>query len=247
MPRISRRKFLSTAVMGTVAAGPALLEPSAHGASATGQPEEPHIFYGQGEWNAAAFNKLLRARRSNKQLFDATSPDGEGLILHVQNTLTGLERGFGIPAKQILAVAALRAGANILNFDDYAWKKYQLGAGFSVTDPTTKKPAERNIYWHSEHAPDGNYPTDDPNDPRSMDRDQSLQALQRRGVQFLSCHVATEFTALGAVKRLDLKESQETVTRDLLAHMLPGVIAVPSMVSAISMLENHGRFGYMRL
>ncbi len=241
LKHVSRRNFLATAAFGTAAAASSL------GLSQPAQPEEPHTFYAQGEWDAGGFHRLLRARRTIKQVFDTTSPDGENLALHIQNALTGLERGFGIPSKQIMMVAALRAGANILNFDDYAWKKYQLGAGYNVIDPTTKKPAERNIYLPSKVAPDGKYATDDPNDPRSIDKDWSMQGLQRRGVHFLSCHVATEGAARYAVKQLKLQVGQETVARDLLAHMLPGVISVPSMVSAIPMLEIQGRFAYLRL
>lgn len=235
--RVTRRKFLSTAALSSAALGLPL----------TAQAEEAEIFYDRADWNMAAFDKLLRTKKSIKQLFDTTVPDGENLALHVHNALTGLERGFGISKEQILVVAALRAGANVLNFDDYAWKKYQLGAGFHVTDPVTGKPAERNIYFASKIAPDGKYATDDPNDSRSLDRDWTLQALQHRGVQLLSCHVATEGAAEDAVKRLKLQVSQETVARDLLAHMLPGVISVPSMVSAIPMLEIRGHFAYLRL
>lgn len=220
---------------------------SSVGQSLASPQEEAKIFYEQGDWDAAAFKKLLRAKRTIKQVFDSTSPDGENLALHVQNSLTGLERGFGIQKKQILIVAALRAGANILNFDDYAWKKYQLGAGYGVTDPATKKPAARNIYFASKNAPAGKYATDDPDDRRSIDNDWTIQGMQRRGVQLLSCHVATEGAARSAVERLKLQVSPETVARDLLAHMLPGVISVPSMVSAIPMLELQGHFAYIRL
>lgn len=238
MTPISRRSFLATAALGSA---------SLAGVAQAMQPEEPHTFYAKGDWDSAEFGNLLRARRSVKQLFDVTAPDGESLALHIHNAFTGLERGFGIPSKQILMVAALRAGANILNFDDYAWKKYQLGAAFNVIDPATKKPAEGNIYYASHVAPDGKYATDDPNDRRSIDWDWSLQALLRRGVQMLSCHVATEGVARRTVNRLHLKVSQEAVTKDLQEHMLPGVISVPSVVSAISMLQSHGHFAYLRL
>lgn len=237
MTQVSRRKFLTTAALSSAAMG----------LSQTSPPEEPNTFYAHGDWNAPAFTRLLRARRSIKQLFDATSPDGENLALHIHNALTGLERGFGIPSKQIMMVAALRAGANVLNFDDYAWKKYRLGTALKINDPVTGKPAERNIYFASRVAPDGKYATDDPNDPHSIDKDWTLQALQQRGVQFLSCHVATEGMAGSAVKRLKLSVSPEAVARDLVAHMLPGVISVPSMVSAIPMLEVQGHFAYLRL
>lgn len=238
MTPISRRTFLAAA--------------AASSASFTGwaqpTPAEPaQTFYRKSDWNGKAFDRLVRARRSVKQLFDVTAPDGENLALHVHNALTGMERGFGIPPAQILMVTALRAGANILNFDDYAWKKYQLGAAYNVMDPATNKPAERNIYYTSHLAPDGKYASDDPDDHRSIDWDWTLQGMLRRGVQMLSCHVATEGAARTAVQRLHLKVSQEKVAQDLAAHMLPGVISVPSMVSAIPVLESHGHFAYLRL
>jgi hypothetical protein len=236
--KVSRRNFLSTAALGSAALG--LLPHSA-------RAQESEVFYAQADWDFAAFNKLLRAKRAVKQLFDVTEPDGEMLAIHVDNALTGLERGFGVPKDRIMIVAALRAGANLLNFDDYAWKKYQIGAAFKIDDPTTKKPAERNIYYASTKSPNGKYPSDDPNDQRSIGWDWSLEGIQRRGTQFLSCHVATEFQAGIIAKRLKLKDGPDAVAHDLMAHLLPGVIAVPSMVSAIPMLETQGRFAYLRL
>ncbi|HUV96990.1 MAG TPA: hypothetical protein VMV98_05930 [Acidobacteriaceae bacterium] len=245
IPRVTRRNFLSSAALSSAALG--WLPRSASAEAPNSSRSEADWFSSQTEWDSASFNHLLRARRTVKQLFDVTAPDGETLTDHVHNALTGLERGFGIPKEKILVVAALRASATILNFDDYAWKKYQLGAGYKVKDPATGKPAERNIYFASTISPDGRYASDDPNDPRSIESDSSLQALQRRGVQQLCCHAAVVGTASYAVKRLKLQVSQETVARDLLAHLLPGVLVVPSMVSAIPLLETHGRFAYLRL
>ncbi len=245
IPPVTRRNFLSTAALGSAALG--LLPRGASAETAAVSKSLPDWFSSQTEWDTASFNHLLRARRTVKQLFDVTAPDGEMLTAHVHNALTGLERGFGIPAEKILVVAALRSGATILNFDDDAWKKYELGAGYTVKDPATGKPAERNIYFASTLAPDGKYASDDPNDPRSIESDTSLQAIQRRGVQLLCCHAAVEAIAGYAVERLKLQASQETVARDLVAHRLPGVLVVPSMVSAIPMLETHGRFAYLRL
>ena len=245
IPGVTRRKFLSAAAFGSAVLG---LLPRRAQAEAPNVPEpESDWFYSQSEWNPAPFTALLRARRTIKQLFDMTAPDGEMLTDHIHNALTGMERGFGIPKDKILVVAALRSHATLLNFDDDAWKKYQFGVGYGINDPKTDKPAERNIYYASILAPDGKYASDDPNDPRSIESDSSLQAIQRRGVQMLCCHMATEAIAHYAVKRLKLQASPETVAQDLLAHLLPGVIVVPSMVSAIPLLEKKGDFAYLRL
>ena len=238
MMEVSRRNFIGTAALGAAAlTATAQISPT----------EEADIFYAKDDWNAAAFRKLLRERRQIKQIFDVTKPDGENLALHIHNALTGLERGFGISSDEICMVAALRSEANILNFNDYVWKKYRLGELFKINDPTTGKPAERNIYYPSHSAQNGKYATDDPNDPRSIDQDTSIASVQQLGVQLLCCHVATEGEANCVVKQLGLKENQETVARDMLAHTLPGVLVVPSMVSAIPVLETQGKFTYLRL
>ena len=238
MMQISRRTFIGTAALGAAA-----LTARAQ----TSPTTEADIFYAKDDWNAAAFRKLLHERRQIKQIFDVTEPDGENLALHIHSCLTGLERGFGISSDKICMVAALRSEANILNFNDYVWKKYRLGELFKVNDPATGKPAERNIYYPSHSAQNDKYATDDPNDPRSIDQDPSIASVQQLGVQLLCCHVATEGEANCVVKQLGLKESQETVARDMLAHTLPGVLVVPSMVSAIPMLETQGKFTYLRL
>jgi len=244
-PRVTRRNFLSTAALGSAALS--LLPRHARAATPDSSQAETDWFVSQTEWNGSAFNQLLRARKTVKQLFDLKDADGEMLVDHVHNAMTGLERSFGIPKEKILVVAALRAKANLLVFDDYAWKKYQFGAAYKIKDPKTGKPAERNIFYASTLAPDGKYASEDPNDPRAIEADHSIEAIQRRGVRILCCHVATEGAAAYAVQRLKLKVSQQTVAQDLLAHLIPGVLVVPSMVSAIPMLETHGRFAYLRL
>jgi len=49
---------------------------------------------------------------------------------------------------------------------------------------------------------------------------------------------------MGIVKKFGLKASVEEVVHDLQTHMLPGVISVPAMVSAIAMLQVDGKFAY---
>jgi len=116
IPRVTRRNFLSSAALSSAALG--WLPRSASAEAPNSSRSEADWFSSQTEWDSASFNHLLRARRTVKQLFDVTAPDGETLTDHVHNALTGLERGFGIPKEKILVVAALRAGATILNFDE---------------------------------------------------------------------------------------------------------------------------------
>jgi hypothetical protein len=62
-----------------------------------------------------------------------------------QDALNGLHFDYGVPAEQIKITATLHGPANILNYDDYVWSKYQIGEWLKAIDPATKKPAVRNI------------------------------------------------------------------------------------------------------
>ena len=85
----------------------------------------------------------------------------------------------------------------------------------------------------------------DPNDESSPLQDASMQGLQRRGVHFLSCHPALEEQARQLIKHYNLSEDPETIVGDMLAHTVPHVLVVASMVSAIALLQIEGRYSYV--
>jgi hypothetical protein len=72
-----------------------------------------------------------------------------------------------------------------------------------------------------------------------------VQALQSSGVQFLSCHTATEEQARIFVCRNKLSQSSEEVVEDMLAHTVPGVLVLASMVAAIALLQAEGHYTYI--
>lgn len=72
-----------------------------------------------------------------------------------------------------------------------------------------------------------------------------MQALQWRGVQFLSCHTALEEQAQILIRRYQLSQSAENVVEDLLAHRQPGVLVVAGMTAAIAILQAEGRYSYI--
>lgn len=72
-----------------------------------------------------------------------------------------------------------------------------------------------------------------------------MEALQGRGVQFLSCHTATEEQAQGLLKQYAFKAAAEQIVRDLQAHAMPGVLIVPAMVAAVSLLQSDGHYTYI--
>jgi hypothetical protein len=70
-------------------------------------------------------------------VFDETQIGGGRFLNNIKNSLNGLQYGLNIPADQIKIVSAMHGPANMLNFDDYIWEKYQIGEWLKVDDPLT--------------------------------------------------------------------------------------------------------------
>ena len=201
---------------------------------------QAQLVYQHSDWKFAEFDKLLKHPGKAKQVYDIR-PIGDGKFLNnIKNSLNGFHYGFGIPVSEIKIAVAMHGPSNMLNFDDSMWEKYRLGEWLKVSDPKTGKPATRNIYLDKSAGS-----STDPNDKTSIFQDTSIQALQSRGVQFLSCHTATEEQAHGLVSESSLKVPAEEVVKDLQAHALPGVLIVPAMVAAVSLLQSQGHFTYI--
>jgi intracellular sulfur oxidation DsrE/DsrF family protein len=225
---LNRRSFVGTGIAALGALGVTL--PTA----------KAQLIYQHSDWKFTDFDKLLKNPARAKQVYDV-HPIGDGRFLNsIKNALNGLHFGFGIPAQEIKIAAAMHGPSNMLNFDDSMWEKYRIGEWLKVNDPKTGKPAVRNPYLRKND--DGSTNLDDRN---STFQDISIEALQGRGVQFLSCHTASEEQAKALVSQYSLKTSSEEIVRDLQAHILPGVLIVPAMVAAIAILQSEGRFTYI--
>lgn len=234
---ITRRSFLSATPAGLATLG--ML-------TSTPQSADAQLVWKTSDWKIAAFRALTQEQAPVKQLYDITQI-GEGRFLNnIKNSLNGLHWGFGIPDKQVKIVAAVHGPAVLLNFDDYVWNKYQVGAWLNVTDPLTAKPAVKNVFYRSnKSAASTESGSQDPDNPNSLYQDTSIQTLQFRGVQFLACHTATEEQAQVLARRNNLSQSPEQIVDDMLAHTVPGVLMVASMVAAIALLQAQGRYTYI--
>jgi hypothetical protein len=224
---VSRRTFV-----GGIAAGAA--------AAVTLPAADAQAVYMRSDWHTAEFDKLLKSTARVRQIFDAKQIADGGFLPQMKNAFNGFHFGFGIPADQIRIVAALHGPANMMNFDDSMWEKYRLGEYLKVMDPKTSKPAIRNIFFAKKYGP-----ATDPNDKTSLFQDTSIEALQSRGMQLLSCHNSTEAQVHILTTELSIKGAVEEIVADLQAHMLPGAIAVPAMVAAISLLQSEGHYTYL--
>lgn len=226
---ISRRTFVGTGVAAIGSLGVAAKTVNAQ------------LVYQHSDWKFGEFDSLLKhPAKGIKQAFDVRAIADGGFLNAMKNSLNGLHFGFDIPVDQIKIVAALHGPANMLNFDDSMWAKYRLGEFLKLNDPQTGKPAVRNPYFPKKPGASTN-----PEDRASVFQDTSIECLQGRGVKFLSCHNSTQAQARELVEQFSQKQPPEEIVQDLQAHILPGVLIVPAMVAAISLLQSEGRFTYI--
>jgi intracellular sulfur oxidation DsrE/DsrF family protein len=230
---LSRRSFV-----GRVATGVAAI-------AAVSSASDAQLVYRRSEWKVNDFDRLTSTTAHAKQVYDVTGIENGMFLNSIKNSLNGLELGFEVPMDQIQIVAALHGPVNTLNYDDYVWSKYRIGEWLKIDDPKTGQPAVRNIFYPSK-GPDLHYASKDPDDENSLYQDTSVQALQSRGVKFLSCHTALEEQARFLVRHWNLNASPEEVVKNMMAHALPGVLIVPSMVASLALLQNRGHYAYMK-
>ncbi len=231
MKTLTRRSFVEAAGLGLAALSTV---------AGTVPTASAQLVYRAGDWNVREFEKLVKQPGRAKQVYDIRAIGDGKFLNNIKNSLNGLSFGFGIPKEDIKIVAALHGPSNMLNFNDDAWKKYQIGEWLRLKDPSTGAPAVRNIYLARKSSGSSN-----PDDPASIYQDISIEALQARGVTFLSCHSATEEQVRTLAKERALKEPVEDIVRDLQAQIVPGALIVPAMVAAISLLQSEGRFTYI--
>jgi intracellular sulfur oxidation DsrE/DsrF family protein len=103
----------------------------------------------------------------------------------------------------------------------------------------------KNIFYRSKHVPSRALGLQDPDDPKSLCQDTSMEVLQSRGVQFLACHTATEEQAPVLIGRNNVSQPAEEIVRDMLAHTVPGTLVVAAMVAAIALLQAQGHYTYI--
>src|SRR5258708_6004582 len=237
MQNVTRRSFVSGAAAGVTALG--VFSGLSHEADA-------QLVWKTSDWKLAEFQKLVKDPARIKQVYDIVQIADGKFLNNVKNSLNGLRFGFGVPEQQIKVAAALHGPANMLNYDDFIWEKYKIGEWWKVTDRAKENPAVRNPFYMS--AITGKpASSNDPNDRNSAFQDTSIETLQSRGVQFISCHTATEEQARALVKHNNLTQNPEEIVHEMLAHTVPGVLVVASMVSAIALLQAEGHYTYITM
>lgn len=177
----------------------------------------------------------------HKCLFDFPL-HGDGLpLIHMLNYISTYKSAYHEPNSAVNAVGTFYGAPGVpasmpLAWNDAMWEKYKIGELLKLTDPETKQPTRRNMFWR----------------PRSGDpilfsgamAAAGIENLQKMGATFLMCNNA--FIAwMGFLSGAGSKGNPAGIDREIRANLLPGVITVPAMVISIEKAQ-HGGVAYNR-
>lgn len=219
------------------------LASSAIAALADAIPGGTHFVERKADFDEAAFASIVDRPADTRMLFEQIAFKPQ-LFSNVKNALNGLQFGFGYaPARVTFAIAG-HGPAAAFTYSDYVWKKYRIGEFFALKD-ADGAPISSNTFLAAKAHDTGA----DPDDERGFYQDTSLETLQKRGVVMLTCHTAVEEQSKAIVKKgfAPAGASAQNVANDILTHLIPGALVVPSMVATVAVLQQKYHYAYAAL
>ena len=164
---------------------------------------------------------------THRTVFDAAAHRNGKPLAQAKNFLDAWRDAFKTDEHHVNLVIGVHGEAIPFVLDDAFWSRYRIGEQYEVTDGETKAPAVRNVFSAASAVGAG-----------VVTADQSVEALQKRGVRFLVCMN----TIAGASRKLSAAGlgSYDEIHAALMIGLLPSVITVPAMVVALTQLQERG-------
>lgn len=190
-------------------------------------------------FDEAAFNGAVGKPADIRQMWENLGfiP---GVFNNMKNSLNGLIYGYGFAPDRITLVAANHGPSSAYTFSDETWHKYRIGEFLKLKNAAGEA-VTSNVFLARKSKLD---PSANPDSLSGALQDTSIEALQSRGVVMLTCHTAVEEQAAKLVRGgfAPSTMSPSEVAADILTHLIPGAVIVPSMVATIAVLQH--RFAY---
>lgn len=207
-------------------------------------PGGTHYVERAADFDRAAFDAALGRSAQIRQLWEAVAFKPP-IWNSVKNSMNGLQFGYGYPAGSFVMAFAAHGPSSAYGYDDDVWRKYRIAEFLGLRDADGSVPASNG--YVARRAPID--PAADPDDPAGMYQDASISMLQRRGLIYLACHTAIEEQARGIVKKgfAPAGVSARDVADDMLTHLIPGAVVVPSMVATVAVLQASYKYTYITI
>lgn len=209
-----RRSFLTRLALLTAPIAGARLTAHTRQAATPGQPAQSNQ-----EW-------LRRLTGKHRTMFDVEKHrNGHGLG-QAMSMLEVWRRDYRLEAPNVNLVLGMRGTGIPILLSDALWTRFRLGEQYEVAKPGTKDAYAVNPF----SAANGS--------AGLVTAEQTVEALQRRGVTFLACRN----TIAAASKRLSAAGfgTPEDVQQAIEGGLLPGVILVPAMLIAFTQMQERG-------
>jgi hypothetical protein len=179
---------------------------------------------------------LAGLKGKHRCLFDFPQHDAGLPLIHIYNYINTYKTAYGEPGSSVNAIGtfygAPGAAASIpLAWNDVVWEKYKIGELLKLTDPATKLPSKRNMFYR----------------PRAGDpvlfggavAVAGIESLQRMGATFLMCNNAFQ-AWMAFLSGSGSKGNPAGIEREIRANLLPGVVTVPAIVIVIEKAQEAG-------
>ena len=159
---------------------------------------------------------LTGLKGAHRCLFDFPG-HGAGLpLIHVYNYVNTYRTAYGAPPGSV---------------NDLVWEKYKIGELLKLTDPVTRLPSTRNMFFRPRAG--------DPVFFGGAFAVAGIESLQRMGTTFLMCNNAFQ-SWMAFLSGSGTKGNPAGIEREIRANLLPGVVTVPAMVIAIEKAQAAG-------
>jgi hypothetical protein len=192
----------------------------------------PMILDHEEQWDHEALAEVLSYRPAPKQVWDSTDIAGPWLNL-MRNALNSQIWSF--KHSDFLAVSVTHGTAQFALYDQAMWEKYQLAKLAGELFATNTAMIENK----AAATDPANY--EDPTGPFSAE-DNSIPALMRRGVVFMSCHNAIWEQAAALIKTgvNPDKLSHPALAAELTNHLVDNVVLIPGAAGTLPELQQAG-------
>jgi hypothetical protein len=192
----------------------------------------PMILETQDYWDHDAIAEIIAYRGGPKQVWDNKDLASPWLNL-MRNNLNVQIYSFKRP--DFLIVSATHASAHLAMYDQTMWDQYQLAKLAGPAFATNRFIIEQK----AASTDPGNY--QDPEGAFSAS-DNSIPALQRRGVVFFACHNSI-WEQSGALIRNGANPdglSHEALAAELTNHLIPDAVLTPGALATLLQLQEAG-------
>ena len=213
-----RRGFLARIAAGSVALGLSAIPSQLRAAT-------PNATLGNGRGGKGPDDWLNGVDGKHRQVLDAVSVNNGMSLIWSMVFLNTHNQASKLSDKDLSAVTVLRHEAIPIAFTDEIWKKYKLGEAFHVDDPATKRPAERNPFFH-------------PKKGELFLPGMEVETLLGRGVIFGVCNLAT--TVYSGMRADAIGVPKDEAYKEWAAALIPGFTFVPSGIWAVNNAQEHG-------